>query len=361
MKKILILSIFPAPYRVELFKYINNIFDTDIFFEKLDDENRNSDWFVKNNDLKFDVLNNQESFEKYKKKIKKIDEYDLVAIYDYSTKEAIKLMLKCILHNKKYILNCDGAFINKNIFKKIIKIFFVSRASACLANGEHAKQYFLNFGADESKVYLHKFSTLKKTDITNYPINKVDLKEQLGLENRKTIIAVGQFIYRKGFDSLLLAWKDIPSSWQLLIIGGGEKEIEYKNFIKNNTLSNVILIEFKNKLELFKYYRAADLFVLPTREDIWGLVINEAMACGLPVITTDKCIAGLELIENDKNGYIVPVDDINALNIRIKDIINNEKLCINMGKNNIDKIKEYTIENMASSHVKIFNEIISRS
>ena len=54
---------------------------------------------------------------------------------------------------------------------------------------------------------------------------------------------------------------------------------------------------------------AADAFVLPTREDIWGLVINEAMAYGLPVVTTDRCNAGLELIKNNVNGYVVHVDD----------------------------------------------------
>ena len=51
---------------------------------------------------------------------------------------------------------------------------------------------------------------------------------------------------------------------------------------------------------------AADVFVMPTREDIWGLVINEAMAYGLPVVSTDKCIAALELVKNGRNGYIIP-------------------------------------------------------
>lgn len=55
---------------------------------------------------------------------------------------------------------------------------------------------------------------------------------------------------------------------------------------------------------------AADIFVHPTREDIWGLVVNEAMAKGLPVITTDRCVAGLELIKNESVGRIVPVENI---------------------------------------------------
>ena len=78
---------------------------------------------------------------------------------------------------------------------------------------------------------------------------------------------------------------------------------EYINYISEHQLTNVFFFDFMNKELLFKYYQISDLFVLPTREDIWGLVINEAMANGLPIITTDKCVAGKELI-ND-NGYII--------------------------------------------------------
>lgn len=361
MKKVLILSVFPAPYRVELFKLLKNEFEIDTFFERLNDENRSPEWFAKNNDFKFEVIDNYASKKNYKDKIKKIGEYDLVAIYDYSTKEAMKLMFRCILNKKKYVINCDGAFINKSFFKTIIKNFFVSRAAACLANGEHAKQYFLNFGAKESNIYLHEFSTLRNNDILECDIDKKQLRQKLGIEDKKTVITVGQFVHRKGFDILLEAWKNIPSSYQLLIIGGGEKEQEYKQFINENNMSNVELIGFKSKTEIFDYYKASDLFVLPTREDVWGLVINEAMACGLPVITTNRCVAGLELIENDVNGYIVPVDNIDELENRIKDIMSNEKLIIDMGKNNIEKIKDYTIENMAESHIEVFQKLMNRS
>ena len=61
---------------------------------------------------------------------------------------------------------------------------------------------------------------------------------------------------------------------------------------RENDLTNVHFVGFKTKEQLEDYYRAADLFVLPTREDIWGLVVAEAMAYGLGVITTNRCNAG---------------------------------------------------------------------
>ena len=70
---------------------------------------------------------------------------------------------------------------------------------------------------------------------------------------------------------------------------------------------------FMRKDQLKEYFLISDLFILPTKEDIWGLVMNEAMGYGLPVITTDKCIAGVELITDEINGYIVPINYVEEL------------------------------------------------
>ena len=99
-----------------------------------------------------------------------------------------------------------------------------------------------------------------------------------------------------------------------------------------------------------------DEIVFPTREDVWGLVINEAMAYGLPIITTDKCIAGLELIKNGENGYIVPVEDENILYEQMNKLILDEALRKKMGENSLKKIHEYTFETMAKVHMDFLND-----
>src|SRR5699024_5061815 len=109
----------------------------------------------------------------------------------------------------------------------------------------------------------------------------------------------------------------------------------------------------KSKEELNEYYKASDLFVLPTREDIWGLVINEAMANGLPVITTTSCVAGIEMIEEGINGYLVPKDDVEEIIENVNKILNSDTLKQNMSLNSLEKAKEYTIENMAKKTYEI--------
>ena len=95
------------------------------------------------------------------------------------------------------------------------------------------------------------------------------------------------------------------------------------------------------------------MFVFPTREDIWGLVVNEAMANGLPIITTDKCVAGLELIEDGENGYIVPVENVDMLARKITFLLQNDSLRKIMAQKSLEYIKRYTIENMVVAHLKI--------
>ena len=98
---------------------------------------------------------------------------------------------------------------------------------------------------------------------------------------------------------------------------------------------------------LNNYYKAADLFVLPTREDVWGLVVNEALSNGVPVITSDQCGAGLELIVDDYNGYVVQ-NYPEQISNKIMYLRNNPKLLNELSNNALDSIKDYSLENMAS-------------
>lgn len=171
----------------------------------------------------------------------------------------------------------------------------------------------------------------------------------------KVVISVGQFIYRKGYDVLIKAWARCPKNAELYIIGGEPTE-EYLRLVQEMHMSNIHFLKFKSKNVLKEYYKAADLFVLPTREDIWGLVINEAMAAGLPVITTNKCVAGLELVNDGENGYIVPINNSKILSEKINCILSSDELMKKMSANSLRKIHRYTIEQMAKKHIDAITE-----
>lgn len=199
---------------------------------------------------------------------------------------------------------------------------------------------------------------MKSNDIAKTVISeeeKIKIRNELKIKEKQIVLAVGQFIHRKGFDVLLNAVEKLPKNIGFYFVGGKPTE-EYLKIRNEKNLTNIHFVGFKNKSELKKYYMAADLFVHPTREDIWGLVINEAMAHGLPIITTNRCIAGLELVEDNVNGFVIDVDNVDMLSARIVEILMHKDIK-ELGENSLSKISEYTIEKMAEKHIDILNRL----
>ena len=97
-----------------------------------------------------------------------------------------------------------------------------------------------------------------------------------------------------------------------------------------------------------------------TRVDTWGLVINEAMANGLPVITTKRCVAGVELIKDGENGYIIDVDDTEALVNKVLTLRDNEKLCRKMSFANTNKMQTNTVDNIVKGHIQVLEQFFDK-
>lgn len=362
---VLYLTNIPAPYRVSFFNELGKYCNLTVLFERDFAHNRESSWLDKSADnykqvfLKGVSMGNGKIICVEVLKWLRKGKFDVVVVGGYSTPTHILAMLYMRLLKKGFILSVDGGFVKNDQFsKKFFKRYLVSSASIWLSTGRETDKFLIHYGAKEERVYRYPFTSLMNEDILNdIPtiIEKKRIREKLGISESKMIISVGQFIYRKGFDVLLNAAKLIDKDIGIYIIGGNPTP-DYISHKEKMKLENVHFIGFKSKEELKKYYMAADLFVLPTREDIWGLVINEAMANGLPVITTDKCIAGLELIENDENGFIVPVEDDRILASRIKQIFESESRREEMGRTSLSKIQKYTIENMVKVHLDVFDK-----
>jgi glycosyltransferase involved in cell wall biosynthesis len=287
--------------------------------------------------------------------------FDIFIVGGYGTPTGMLAVEIFRLRKIPFILNADGGIIKEdNKLKFILKKHFIKAAKHYLSSGKMTSEYLKYYGASSKEIYEYPFSSLLQSDILENFLphqEKNTYKKQLNINEKKMILSVGQFIYRKSFDVLLEACSKLSRGYSVYIIGG-EPTKEYLDLKEKYGLENVHFVGFKSKCELSEYYKAADLFVLPTREDIWGLVINEAMAFGLPVITTDRCIAGLELIKDYENGFIVPVERADILAKRIEEVLSDEQLAIRMGKTSLKKIRPYTIENMARQHFNIFKKIL---
>lgn len=364
--KVLYITTVPSPYKVEMFEELGKLCNLTVLFEKSSVSYRNENWMInKYNNFRGEFLKGFSFKDKMFsfgiiKHLKK-NRYDLVVIGVYSTVSQM-LAQEYMRKNKiPYVISSDGGIIkSENIFARKVKKHFIGSAEAWLSTGDLTNDYLINYGAKGEKIYIYPFSSIYKKDVVEKSVSieeKNRLRKKLNMPENKIILSVGQFIHRKGYDILMKACENSDKSIGVYIVGGKPTE-EYIELKKKMNLSNVHFVDFMNKDALGEYYKAADLFVLPTREDIWGLVINEAVAYGLPVISTDKCVAAVELNRKKCIGEIIPSEDTEALRKSIIKMISNqdiEAICENV----VDVAREYTIENSAYIHYKIFEEIIN--
>lgn len=362
--KVLFLTNLPAPYRVKFFTELGKKCELTVLYERTSASDRDEKWKAEAGKTYKEVYLNglkvgaDNAF--CPDVVKYLNHnYDTVVIGMYSTYTAMLAMLWMKMKGIKYVISTDGGFVHQESErKKNFKKFWISSADYWIGTGKMAREYLLYYGAKNDRIFDYPFTSVdQKEIISKIPTaqDKKNLKQKLGIEADRVVISVGRLLYLKGFDVLLDASKLVHyPNVEYIIIGGNEKE--FAENISENIPNNVKILPFMSKQNLFQYYLASDVFVLPTRGDVWGLVVNEAMACGLPVITTDCCGAGIELIENGTNGIIIKPDDPNSLAKGIEMMLYSSNQS-ERSKKAIDTCKNYTYQSMAQRCYDIFKKM----
>ena len=359
--KILFITNIPTPYRHTFFNLLGKKVDLTVLYEAKNAKDILFNSYSENNmNYKSVFLSNKEINEK-KINFKFIHAvswnlYDFIIVTNYAY--LTELLIIFFLRFKKinYIIELDGSIKKSdNFIVSALKRFIVSGASNVFSPSHSTDEFILRYGFKKN-IIRYNFTSLNSNDILNEPLSSLSksiLKAKYNINNKKVILSVGQFIKRKGFD-LLISIANRLNEDTLIIIIGGKPNIEYLNLIKELNINNVIFKEFMDKKKLFEHYQMSDVFVMPTRFDIWGLVVNEAMANGIPVISSNNCVAGIELIDHNNNGYLFESGNKEDLFTKLNQLINNKTLIDKFSKSSLIKIKNYTIERMVNLHIEKF-------
>ena len=147
----------------------------------------------------------------------------------------------------------------------------------------------------------------------------------------------------------------------LLLVGDGSEETKLKQSCAERGIRNVVFAGFRQKAELPRYYALADVFVFPTLGDPYGLVVDEAMACGLPVISTAAAGEIRDRIEEGVNGYIVPPEDSAALAGAMRTLAGDAALRERMGAVSAQKIQGHTPEQWAKDFERIVQVLLGEA
>lgn len=367
--KIIIFSDNVAPYRIEWAEEMGKKNNVTFVYVKDKDLERNDKWLVKSSELvkmvklPSTVIKNHAITFNVIRYIRR-HKADIVIFDGYGTLPNMFGMLYMKLHKKRYFVNVDGVALDKEetFCKHFIKKVIFSKKTYLLCSSEFTKSKMRKYNVKPENMISHNFSSIHEKDILKEAPSSKDRslsKLKLGLKDLPTIIAVGRFLKLKQFDMLIETFKDFDKDNQLIIIGEGEEKANYKKLIAKYNLENVRILEFMNFENLKKYYYASDVLVLPSYSEVWGLVINEGMACGaLPVIVSDRCVVGYSLANTDKTGYQFKYNSTSELSEVLKKVLYDEELRKKMSCECLNEIQNYTIEHMANIHLKWFKEIL---
>lgn len=363
--KILFITNIPSPYRVEFFNELGKYIDLTVIFEAKRAQGIKFDWKDSYKNFKAVFLSDGDIQEKkfnfsILKYIKR-NQYDYIFATNYSYRTELLAYLKMVFLRIPFVLEIDGGIIKEEkILMRKLKRFLLTKPSKYFSPSVSSDKFLMHYGAKKDNIIRYNFSSFWEKDILCQPITcerKKEIKKELGLDLKPLILCVSQIIHRKGIDVLMDALNNLEIDYQCLVIGE-QPDKDYLSKIKNLQNNKVRLCSFKNSERLRLYYQAADVFVLPTRFDVWGLVVNEALANGLPVITTNGCVAGTELIKDNYNGFLVPIDDEEAIKDKIENVLGANNGYNLMCRNAIESVRNNTIDNMVKVHLRFLNDKI---
>jgi len=355
MKTIVIVTNIPTPYRIPLFCQISEDFDKlgyhlVVIFAALGYERRK--WTINEDEMKFDYavlaagrlnfIKAESPVFTYPNLYKTLRKYkpEIVIITGYSP-ATIKLWFLRLVGKVKYII-WSGAIVNVNrpvsLLRKIQRNLLIRFSSACIAYGSKAKEYLIANGAIKEKVAI-AINTVDTTFYLNYKKN-----ETVGPKSKvSTLLYVGNLTKGKCIDRVISCLDKlllrIPNLVFQIVGDGPEKEnlMSLTKQLKVN--SQVDFIGFVQKDEVVKYMAQADCFVFPSEYDVWGLVLIEAMATGLPCVASIKSGATSDLVKDNYNGYAIDFEDEAVLIESITKILLDTDLAMSMRNNARDFIR----------------------
>lgn len=237
-------------------------------------------------------------------------------------------------------------FLKKIVFGKLL----FPRIAGFLYIGAQNKEFYRIYGVPEARLFFTPYavdiqSFFSKADLLG--ADKDVLRDKLGLPKAKKIILfVGKLISKKRPLDLLRAYAIATTPDRTLVfVGEGNLRFSIELEAGGRRIANVFLAGFKSQSELPEYYAAADIFVLPSQAgETWGLVVNEAMCFGLPVITSDIVGCAADLVHPGQNGYTFALGDVKALSDKIDFLLKDDALRSRFGKKSQEIIANYSYE-----------------
>jgi glycosyltransferase involved in cell wall biosynthesis len=238
----------------------------------------------------------------------------------------------------------------RHALRRMALKFFFGRVDAFLYIGKENKEFYEKYGVPASKLFSTPYAVDNERLVASVPdpaSARQEIRRQLGIgEDDVVILTAGKLIPKKRPLDLLKAYEVLSFPNKALVFAGeGELRGSLEKYVTEHNIKNVRFAGFIGQGDIGGYYAAADIFVLPSGPgETWGLVLNEAMCFGLPVIASEIVGSAADLVRPAENGYIFKLGDTTELVGKISTLAEHPDLRRKFGQRSKEIMGEYTYE-----------------
>ncbi len=281
--------------------------------------------------------------------------FDVIVLHGYTHRFARQLVRLKKKYGYKIVLR--GEFTDmprrakgfRSVAKRLYLNWFYRHVDHFCPIGKDAIDHLQALGIGEDRMTLAPYSVddaLIRDSLLRF--DRLSSRQLLHIpDDHIVFLFSGKMIPRKQpllLADALLALAGSYGNFTAIFLGSGEQFQPLCSRMKAQLGHRFIAPGFVNQSELGLYFTAADVFVLPSTYDTWGLVVNEAMHYGLPCIVSDKVGSGRDLVQPGLTGDVFKFDSLKDLKSSLEKVINNPDDAAVMGKNALKRIEGYTIE-----------------
>lgn len=286
--------------------------------------------------------------------------YDVIQMWTYFYISSFFIFItKIFFPKKKLILTMDTipgySFSMGNIMDKCFHIYsfifnpLFRTADVITLYGSSLKKFASDAGFNKKKIVVIPTGV----DINKFDDSKADIRKEFNIKlDTVVVLFVGLLVPRKGIDIILkVAEKNKALDACFILVGDGPNRPFYESEIDKRNLKNVIVPGWRR--DIGRFFKSSDIFFLPSRGEGLAGVIMEAMSCSLPVVSSNiPCTT--DLVIDKKTGYLCDIEDVDDYSEKLRKLILNKKMRINMGKAGHEKIKEFSWESALEKYKRIY-------
>jgi len=248
-------------------------------------------------------------------------------------------------------------------FVELLKTEFLRQCAGFVVPGRAAREYLQSRRIKNERIFTAVNAVdnelfARAADAARQ--HAVQLRIDLGLPDRYFLFT-GRLVREKGVFELLAAYAKLEDTLRrqvgLVFVGDGAARQALEKESCEVAPGVIRCVGFAQREQLAAYYALAEMLILPTYTDTWGLVVNEAMACGLPVVLSRAAGCGADLVTENWNGRIVPSKDVQRLASAMSSLANQPELRARMGANSRKRILDYSPQTWCEGIVRMMESV----